>query len=245
MKVTYICHSGFAIELEKHVLIFDYYTGEMPVFQPDKQLIVFASHFHPDHYNKRILDLKQQYPGVQYVFSKDIPIRKEERDASMHFMKKRDVADVAGCHIRTLRSNDEGVAYLVQVPDGENESRTIYHAGDLNWWYWEGEPEEENRKLTQEFKTELKALEGTEIDLAFLPLDPRQEAQYFWGFDWFMRHVGAKCAVPMHMWGQYEICETLLHQEESASYRECIQVIHGKGDCFYFDGSASESQTQK
>lgn len=232
MKVTYICHSGFAVELERHVLVFDYYTGEMPVFDSGKQLLVFASHFHPDHYNKKILGWKEQYPNVQYVFSKDIPVPKEERDDTMHFMKKRDVAEIAGCRVQTLRSNDEGVAFLVQAPEGKDGMRTIYHAGDLNWWYWEGEPEEDNRKLTQEFKTELRTLEGVRIDLAFLPLDPRQEEQYFWGFDWFMRKVGAKCAVPMHMWGQYEICEKLLAQEESSTYRERIQVIRGKGESF-------------
>jgi len=232
MKVTYIFHSSFAVELERHVLIFDYYTGEIPVFNPEKQLLVFASHFHPDHYNKKILDWEQEYPNVKYVFSKDIPIRREERDESMFFMKKRDVLEIAGCHIRTLRSNDEGVAYLVQVPDGKDGQKTIYHAGDLNWWYWEGEPEEENRKLTQEFKTELESLKGVKIDLAFLPLDPRQEVQYFWGFDWFMRQVGAKCAVPMHMWGQYDVCKRLLGQEESEPYREKIQVICQKGDSF-------------
>ena len=37
--------------------------------------------------------------------------------------------------IRTLKSTDEGVAFLVEA-----EGKSIYHAGDLNWWYWEGEP---------------------------------------------------------------------------------------------------------
>ena len=30
MKITYIAHSGFCVELEKHVLLFDYFTGELP-----------------------------------------------------------------------------------------------------------------------------------------------------------------------------------------------------------------------
>ena len=42
-----------------------------------------------------------------------------------------------GAEIRTLRSTDEGVAFVVHYA-----GKTIYHAGDLNWWHWEGEPDE-------------------------------------------------------------------------------------------------------
>ena len=30
MKITYISHSGFAVELENHIFLFDYYKGEIP-----------------------------------------------------------------------------------------------------------------------------------------------------------------------------------------------------------------------
>ena len=36
--------------------------------------------------------------------------------------------------IHTLKSTDEGVAFLVRVKE-----KTFFHAGDLNWWYWEEE----------------------------------------------------------------------------------------------------------
>ena len=39
--------------------------------------------------------------------------------------------------VDTLLSNDSGVAFIVKTREG-----TIYHAGDLNDWYWEGEPED-------------------------------------------------------------------------------------------------------
>ena len=37
--------------------------------------------------------------------------------------------------IASLKSTDEGVAFVVWA-----EGHSIYHAGDLNWWHWEGEP---------------------------------------------------------------------------------------------------------
>mgnify|MGYP000509052087 CR=1 FL=1 len=38
MKITYISHSGFAVELENHnFFLFDYYKGEIPKFDPEKK----------------------------------------------------------------------------------------------------------------------------------------------------------------------------------------------------------------
>ena len=56
----------------------------------------------------------------------------------------------AGIRVETLLSNDSGVAFIVSSDDG-----VVYHAGDLNDWYWEGEPEEENRELRAIFHTEI------------------------------------------------------------------------------------------
>ena len=65
MKITYIGHSGFSVELESHILLFDYYEGTMPEFDPAKKLLVFASHSHPDHFNREILKLADVYPNVE------------------------------------------------------------------------------------------------------------------------------------------------------------------------------------
>ena len=90
MRVTYIGHSGFSVELESHILLFDYYEGTMPEFDPAKKLLVFASHSHPDHFNREILKLADVYPDVEYIFPKDIRIAKKEQRESEHFMRKRD-----------------------------------------------------------------------------------------------------------------------------------------------------------
>ena len=87
MRVTYIGHSGFSVELESHILLFDYYEGTMPEFDPAKKLLVFASHSHPDHFNREILKLADVYPDVEYIFPKDIRIAKKEQRESEHFMR--------------------------------------------------------------------------------------------------------------------------------------------------------------
>ena len=114
-------------------------------------------------------------------------------------MKAHEKKEVAGIEIETLRSNDMGVAFLVKV-----EGKTIYHAGDLNWWHWNGEPEEDNEYYKKTFQDEMKYLEGKKIDLAFMLLDPRQEDKYCWGMNYFLEHTDSKVVFPMHCFEHYK-----------------------------------------
>ena len=130
MVVTYIEHSGLSVELPECTLLFDYYLGKLPEFPKEHPLIVFASHVHGDHFQKKIFQLREQYQEVYFVLSDDIP---KKYDAPDVIWVSSDVkVTVAGCEITCLKSTDEGVAFLVKC--GE---KTVYHAGDLNWWHWE------------------------------------------------------------------------------------------------------------
>ena len=229
MKVTYIYHSGFAVELEEHIFLFDYFKGSLPRFDGEKQLVVCASHFHQDHFSPEVLNLREQYDNILYIFSKDIKrlIPKEQQGADMVFVKKRDLFEGEGFRVQTLRSTDEGVAFLI-----ESEGKTIYHAGDLNWWHWEEESDKYNAVMKRAYQQELLALEGREIDAAFVVLDPRQEEQFFWGFDWFMRHMETRHAFPMHMWDDYGVCDRLAVKEEAGPYKDKVHRIEREGQSF-------------
>ena len=205
----------------------DYYEGTMPEFDPAKKLLVFASHSHPDHFNREILKLADVYPDVEYIFPKDIRIAKKEQRESEHFMRKRDEITVGDTKVKSLRSTDEGVAFLVRCED-----RIIYHAGDLNWWHWEEEDDAYNRMMRGDYQKEIETLVGEKIDLAFVVLDPRQEEQFYWGFDWYMRHTDTKIVFPMHMWKQYEVQDRLIGMEVSEPYREKIMRVREKGQVF-------------
>ena len=199
----------------------------MPEFDPAKKLLVFASHSHLDHFNREILKLADVYPDVEYIFPKDIGIAKKEQRVSEHFMRKRDEITVGDTKVKSLRSTDEGVAFLVRCED-----RIIYHAGDLNWWYWEEEDDAYNRMMRGDYQKEIETLAGEKIDLAFVVLDPRQEEQFYWGFDWYMRHTDTKIVFPMHMWKQYEVQDRLIGMEVSEPYREKIMRVREKGQVF-------------
>ena len=222
MKVTFIEHSGFMVEMEQNVLLFDYYQGEIPSFDGSKTLYVFASHSHADHYDPAIWKLKEQYKDIHYILSDDI---KDNEGAVV--MKAHEKKEVAGIEIETLRSNDMGVAFLVKV-----EGKTIYHAGDLNWWHWNGEPEEDNEYYKKTFQDEMKYLEGKKIDLAFMLLDPRQEDKYCWGMNYFLEHTDSKVVFPMHCFEHYNINHHYLNCEDGRRWKDIVRDITGAGQVF-------------
>ncbi len=225
MVVTYIEHSGFSVELPECTLLFDYYLGKLPEFPKEHPLIVFASHVHGDHFQKKIFQLREQYQEVYFVLSDDIP---KKYDAPDVIWVSSDVkVTVAGCEITCLKSTDEGVAFLVKC--GE---KTVYHAGDLNWWHWEEESATYNDEMKQNYQREVDKLEGRKIDAAFVPVDPRLEDAYFWGIDYFMRKTDTKVVFPMHFWEKYDTIDRLMAQKETEDYRDRIAEIDWKGERF-------------
>ena len=79
MKITYINHSGFLIETKDCYYIFDYYKGELPLLDKKKEVIVFCSHFHKDHFNPVIFEiLDDMSMTYQAILAKDIRTGKIE-----------------------------------------------------------------------------------------------------------------------------------------------------------------------
>lgn len=228
IKVTYLGHSGFLAEVEDMYLLFDYYKGELPKMDPDKKMAVFVSHSHYDHYGKDIFRLRDKFQQIRFILSDDIPAQEEE---DVIFVRPNEHREILGLDITTLRSNDEGVAFLVKY-----KNRTIYHAGDLNWWHWEGEPEEYNTKMRRSYQSEINKLQKEKIDVAFVPVDPRLGEQYCWGLDCFMKRTETARVFPMHFWETYDIFDRLLLEKCTEDYQDKIVRIDREGQSFLLDG---------
>ncbi len=240
MEITYIGHSGFFVEMEQICFLFDYYRGKIPEIQAGKEFFVFVSHRHEDHYNRKIFELIRRYPGVRFVLSSDIRIKKilEEYagkgiDLSSHILfvkpntiQKIECSDGKSFEIETLKSTDEGVAFFLTV-----EGEKIYHAGDLNLWIWEGESKQYNNNMKAMYFKELEKLKKREIDAAFVPLDPRQEKDAFAGILSFLEYTQSKHIFPMHFWGKYEIIRRFLDQYPE--YNKRVEVIEREGQEFF------------
>ena len=218
MNITYIYHSGFLVELDSCILIFDYYKGSIPEFDHKKPVFVFASHKHHDHYNPAIYSLRQMDVDVTYVLSDDIRVSKhEEKQEDVVFMGAHEKTNIKMIQVETLLSTDEGVAFIVEA-----DGRSIYHAGDLNWWHWNGESGDYNAAMGENYRREIDCLKGRHFDAAFVPLDPRLEDKFYLGLDYFMRTADADVVWPMHCWDSPVVVKKLMELEESRPYREKI-----------------------
>ncbi len=230
-KVKYIGHSGFSVETGKIVLLFDYYQGEIPSYSRDKKIYIFASHRHQDHFNFAIFDLWNQYAQVSFILSSDITKKYKRKylqgkkglsenccDA-ITGLGAGEVFEDENIIVNAIPSTDIGVAFVVTE---KVSGKVIYHAGDLNWWTWEGETSEQYVRMAKAFQEDVRLLENHIIDIAFLPLDPRQGERFFLGFDYVMKHVKIKKAYPMHCWDDFSVIDRLRRMECSKEYRDKI-----------------------
>lgn len=225
MKILYICHSSFAVEFDQSILIFDYYgEGKLPSPNLGKQTYFLNSHGHPDHFKREILALRENYPGAEYILSKDIYFRKEDRQEWIRSVRPGEDFETGPLHIQTLRSTDLGVAFVV-----ETEGTRIYHAGDLNWWHWEGEEKAWNNNMASNYKNEVDKLKGQHFHVVFLPVDPRLGEACHWGMKYFLEQVKADHVFPMHFWERYELCHQLPKKKEMKGLLEHYHIIEQEG----------------
>ena len=224
MRISYIHHSSFLVELKQLSLLFDYFQGDVKLPE-GKPAVIFASHRHGDHCSPVIFDFAKERQDVYYVLSDDIwekrtPSGLRERILFAGPGQEFSLPWLSGISVRTFKSTDEGVAFLIRSPEG-----VIYHAGDLNNWQWEGEPKDWNRNMEVNYRRQLEAMKNEKIDVAFVPLDPRQGKDFYRGMDDFMKMVGAARVFPMHCWDDFTVISRLKAMEESKDYRDRIMEI--------------------
>lgn len=236
-KIWYLYHSGFALQTSAHFLIFDYWRdtpkgagldqGVVDIAAlRDQDVVVFASHSHGDHFNRAILGWLDEIPRARLILSSDIRVPGDVlADGRVVSLKPGATFAQPDVAIRTLLSTDKGVAFIVDV-----DGLRVYHAGDLNWWHWEGEPEKDNDKMAERYKKQIGLLGDQPVDIAFAPVDPRLEEQYAWGIDYLMRTAQIRRVVPMHFGDDASIVSRLLGDPVSESYRDRIIPLTRRGE---------------
>lgn len=230
MTLRYIFHSGFLLETERCILVFDYWMDPADVmreyFHTTKHVYVFSSHFHEDHFTKKIFSWKESIRNITYILSKDILKRRraQKEDADL-WMAKGAVWHDENLKVIATGSNDSGVSWIVEV-----EGKRIFHAGDLCNWYArflaDGAPEGEIYseefgwidpiKEEKRFLGELKDIarfmqehstprpkrersgEGLLFDLVMFPVDGRIGNGYTLGGRQFIERFKVGMFVPMH-----------------------------------------------
>jgi len=240
MKITYIGHSGFLMEWETCYWLFDYYTGDIPQMDAKKKVFVFVSHKHGDHLNPKVFDLRHEYRDIEYVLSSDI--EQPQGDGVFgHIIyvepaKRYELRD--GHHetvrLTTLKSTDLGVAFLLNYL-----GKTVYHAGDLNLWVWKEETKQYNDDMTAAFNEQMAHLKdhlnGTAIDVAFVPLDPRQEEYYYMGLDSLLSTAKVKTVFPMHFGKEFSVIERYKKERAASPHGTVIVNVDRAGQEWEID----------
>jgi len=199
MEIICIGHSGFLAEMPGYNFIFDYFADKKNIITPEvfanKKTCVFASHNHFDHYNKKIFDWNS-FGNIMYIL--DISCESPEIENIIKVSENEDLNIFNGeINIKTYGSTDEGVSFLVNI-----NGFVIFHAGDLNDWYWEEEstPEELIADESNYLRI-IKKIAGQKIDVAFIPEDPRLKNNSGRGIKYFKEIVNPDKIIPMHFPG--------------------------------------------
>ncbi len=230
MKIYYIMHSCYIVELADRYLLFDYfdknvvsslveYRGGLPEFDSSKKLYVFSSNGHKDHFLPEILELGKNNPNVKFIFSKDIKLKRGTYDKhQVKFVGAIHKYDIDDMRIETLRSNDVGVAFVISAC-GYN----IYFAGTLNWWNAEGRGELYGEQYGREYKRFIRPIINRKFDVGFVVLDGRMgEDGYFLGMDYFIKHVDCDNIFPTNTWGQYQWIDRFKTRPDIANLKDRI-----------------------
>lgn len=215
-RITYIYHDCFVVEHQGLTLLFDYPGPEHRTEQAtalvrqlvtNADLLVVASHSHPDHFTTEILAFEELAQRVRYVVSFDIADLYEEfapqgeREVVVLDPDESEpvrLDTVAGeLAVSCFESSDLGVGALINMPKA-----ALWFGGDVACWDWENQDEHARDFSRKHFREVLDALAGEKLDIAFSNTDKRLQS-WAGGLE-FVRVVQPRIFVPMHVFGNTE-----------------------------------------
>lgn len=210
LKVRFLGHSGFLVECGGRFLLFDYYTDEAGVLSGGLPSggsgAVLISHSHADHFNRSVFDIA--VAGSTAVVA-DSSVRLPKAISGSYSLMPGGSVDLGWARVKAYGSTDEGCSFLVELCGFR-----IFHAGDLNDWYWEEESTPQELATDEaRFLEELGRIDAAGMDIAFFPVDMRLGRHAARGASLFARALKPKLMIPMHLNGRPD--ERLL-QELSA-----------------------------
>lgn len=181
------------------------------------ETIFLASHNHGDHFSPLIYDFAR-HKHVSYVLSSDIP----KKNAGLRLSVGESLT-LGETTVTAFGSTDVGVSFLIQT-----QGRTIFHAGDLNFWHWREESTQmEIDEALESFLRCATPLIRYNIDIAFFPVDPRLGQDYDEGAIWFAKNVCPKVLIPMHFTQNPQAAIDFCQRDLFPTKTHCL-TIHGQ-----------------
>ncbi|MGM0603030.1 MAG: MBL fold metallo-hydrolase [Bacillota bacterium] len=239
-EIYHLYHSSAAVIINDDLFVFDYYKDDLKgknldlkdgvitknSFDNINRAFVFVSHRHHDHYNKVIYKWQQYLDQIYYIISDDVEMDFIQENIIM--VSKDQTLTVSDIKIKTFGSTDEGVSFLVKTPDFN-----IFHAGDLNWWKWKKFSHRVQKREERNYKNEIKKLSGENIDIAFVPVDPRLEENYYLAGKYFIEKIKPEVFIPIHFADNYSITEKFKKKMTESS--SDVKEIKFRGENMTFE----------
>jgi L-ascorbate metabolism protein UlaG (beta-lactamase superfamily) len=227
LTVWYLGHCGFAVQVGRKLLIFDYLSERgTPAadpgagglddgnIEPDDleglDVYVFTTHSHTDHFDPVILEWEGKVEGIHYFFG-----WQAGDDPKHHYLiGPRATAEVDGIEIYTINSHHSGVpevAFLLHVND-----RWIYHNGDYR----------------QEYLSDFQYLRTLtdHMDGVFTLGDHDENGQYTHQAHYLMDHFHPDALFPMHLGGREQELVVFAQVMKERGYGTNIPVPARRGD---------------
>ena len=201
MSITYLLNSGFALRCGTWALVFDDYQEPSgclaKILSGCQEIYFFASHAHYDHFDSHILQYSEMV--TRYFFSKDIrhTVRaKAFSDAKVTYLPRYTEYDDGRIQIKTFSSTDAGTSFFVV-----KDAWRIFHAGDFNWWHWQGDTIDNQQHAKESFFQQMDKMDGLSADVAFFPVDGRLEQYEALGAREFCHRTKIAEFIAMHRVG--------------------------------------------
>ncbi|AMC93156.1 hypothetical protein AOC36_03970 [Erysipelothrix larvae] len=196
LRVEFLGHSGFVVETDKAVYVFDFVYGNLPshyLKNESKPVLFLVSHHHEDHYSTSVFAYQ-----MTTILSFDIDVV-PYRDVFK--VRPGDNINLGFAKIFVYPSTDDGVSYVIQ-----EDNLTFMHSGDLNDWHWKTDSGvNEAKEATRSFREIVDRLvQYKGMDLMMFPVDPRLGRDFDQGARYIIEKLEPKIFIPMHYRGQIE-----------------------------------------
>nr|WP_291327771.1 MBL fold metallo-hydrolase [Desulfovibrio sp. UCD-KL4C] len=207
-KITYIFHNCFVLDIGALSIVFDIPAQRFRMRRTlsaledairGRDVIVFFSHSHLDHFAPDYMDVCDCAKSVMAVLADDIGEMYQnicfdntivvEPDEKYFFESLK---------IETLMSNDLGVAFMIETVEGLK----IYNGGDLACWDWESSSYAEQKFANTFFENAVDRISEFGSHIAFSNVERRLESLA--GGPLLVKKVQPHIFVPTHSLGRTE-----------------------------------------
>ena len=234
--VYYLGHSAWMVETDERCMIFDYGEGRGGTGGPEagvvnlndfssKQIFLFFSHSHHDHYDKKLHKTAEETGKAVTVLGGF-----GASAGNTFSLIPRTEREIAGVIVSAAASTDAGACFLVKAG-----GLAIYHGGDNADW---GDGDLKNKRYSGEI--DYLADQAGKAHIAFIPVctfTGKQPEDMLEGALYSLNKLAPENAFPMHANGREFLYEKFAAYTRNKGYCGKIICMKSPGESKVFTTS--------